>query len=274
MRLKVRHETLYTYEQPALSAIQTLRLTPRNHDGQFVARWRVELDAEYRLDRDEDPFGNIMHLFSIGGPIETMRILVEGEVETRDTAGLVQGSAERLPLGLWLRESLLTMPDTALRTFARNAAAPHGEDRLSALHALNQAIFDTMEYLADETDTTTRAAQAFAEGKGVCQDFAQIFVACARSLDIPARYVGGYFLRTDTENQNAGHAWAEAYVPEIGWIGFDPTHGISTTDRYLRIATGIDSLDAAPIRGTRHGGSGEKLTVSVTVAEGRTLVEG
>ena len=274
MRLKIRHETLYSYEQPALSAIQTLRLTPRNHDGQFVNHWRVELDAEYRLDRDEDPFGNIMHLFSIGGPIASMRILVEGEVETRDTAGLVQGAAERLPLGLWMRESLLTTTDTALRAFARNAAAPHGDDRLSTLHALNQAIFETMQYLPDETDTTTKAAQAFTERKGVCQDFAQIFVTAARSLGIPARYVGGYILRTDTKHQNAGHAWAEAYVPEIGWIGFDPTHGISTTDRYLRIATGIDSLDAAPIRGTRHGGAGETLTVSVTVSEGRTLVEG
>ena len=266
MRLKLRHETVYSYAQPALSAIQTLRLTPRNHDGQFVKKWRLELDADYRLERDEDPFGNIMHLFSIVGPIKTMSVLVEGEVETRDTAGLVQGTAERLPLGLWLRDSLLTMPNAAMRDFALEATAAHGDNRLGILHALNTAIFERMEFLADETDSKTKAADAFASGVGVCQDLAQIFVTCARALKVPSRYVGGYLLRTDTATQNAGHAWAEAYVPDLGWIGFDPTHGISVTERYLRVATGIDSLDAAPVRGARNGGTDEKMTVSVHLA--------
>ena len=273
MRLKVRHETLYSYERPALSAIQTLRLTPRNHDGQFVNHWRVELDADYRLERDEDPFGNIMHLYSIVGPIKAMSVIVEGEVETRDMAGMVGGAVERLPATFWLRNSALTQADGALQSFAREATGDHpADDTLSKLHALNHAIHDRMDFLVDETDTTTSAAAAFAAGRGVCQDFAQIFVACTRSLGIPARYVGGYFLRTDTVRQGAGHAWGEAYLPEMGWIGFDPTHGLSPTDRYVRIATGLDSLDAAPIRGSRHGGTGEAMTVAVSVLEGRSLV--
>ncbi len=273
MRLKIRHETKYTYGLPALSAIQTLRLTPRNHDGQFVKAWRVELDADYRLQRSEDAFGNIMYLFSIPGPIKTMSILVEGEVETTDTAGIVQGTAERLPLNLWLRESLLSAADPALKDFAQVVAAGQS-NRLAILHALNQAIFERITFVKGETDSATSAREAFAAGRGVCQDFAQVFVACARSLKIPARYVSGYVLLADGEEKNTGHAWAEAYVPDLGWIGFDPTQSISVTDHYLRVAIGLDSLDAAPIRGARHGGADEVLSVLVSVSAGRILVEG
>ena len=107
-----------------------------------------------------------------------------------------------------------------------------------------------------------------------CQDFAHVFVAAARTLGIPARYVSGYFLRTDTIDQEAGHAWAEAHVPDLGWIGFDPAQGLCTTDRYVRIAIGADGNDAAPVRGARVGGLDESLSVAIQVQQGRTIVEG
>ena len=91
---------------------------------------------------------------------------------------------------------------------------------------------------------------------------------------MPARYVGGYFLRSDVIDQDAGHAWAEAYLDGIGWIAFDPAHGVCTTDRYCRVAIGLDYLDAAPVRGSRSGGGDEKLTVQVQVQQGRAIVEG
>ena len=278
MRLKIRHETIYSYSEPVISAIETLRLTPRNHDGQFVKSWRLELDAEYRLYRDEDAFGNITHLFSIEGPIETLNVMVEGEVETHDSAGLVHGTAERFPLALFLRESRLTMPDPDIVAFAREATAPHTStndmDWLGAMHALNRAVHDKLDYVVDTTDTTTTAIEAFAAGQGAAQDFAQVFVAAARALGIPARYAGGYLLREDAEENNAGHAWAEAHVPDYGWIAFDPVHDMCATDRYVRVASGLDSLDAAPLRGARRGGGTETLKVKITVAQGRTLVDG
>ena len=278
MRLKIRHETIYSYSEPVISAIQTLRLTPRNHDGQYLKAWRLELDADYRLYRDEDAFGNITHLFSIEGPIETLNVMVEGEVETRDTAGLVQGTAERFPLALFLRESRLTMPDPDIAAFARDIAAPHvsddGADWLSAMHALNGALHEKLDYIVDTTDTMTSAAEAFAAGRGAAQDFAQVFVTAARTLGIPARYAGGYLLRDDMSENNAGHAWAEAHVPDYGWIAFDPVHDICATDRYVRVASGIDSLDAAPLRGARRAGGEETLKVKISVSPGRTLVDG
>ena len=102
--------------------------------------------------------------------------------------------------------------------------------------------------------------------RGVCQDYAHVFIACARHLGIPARYIGGHFLRSDgVVSQEAGHAWAEVYVADLGWVAFDPTNGISTTDAHVRVAVGLDYLGAAPVRGTRIGGAGETLAVKVHV---------
>ena len=273
MRLNVQHATTYTYASPASSAIQILRLTPRNHDGQYVRHWRVEVDADYRLTRDEDPYGNITHTFALEGPITSMVVRVEGEVDTQDTHGIVAGTAERVPRRLWLRGTRLTEADAALRRFAHEMAAGEGGATLPFLHRLNEVICRDFEFVPGATTTATTAAQCFANRRGVCQDLAQVYVSACRAMKIPARYVGGYFLRTDGFKQDAGHAWAEAYVEGIGWIGFDPAHGVCPTDRYVRVACGADSADAAPIRGARHGGRNEQMKVEIKVSAQRELVE-
>jgi transglutaminase-like putative cysteine protease len=128
-----------------------------------------------------------------------------------------------------------------------------------------EIVFDT-----DPTHAATTAAQAFSLRRGVCQDITHIFVAGTRALGVPARYVGGHFHRADgVTSQEAGHAWSEAYVENLGWVGFDPTNGICTTDAHVRVAIGLDYLGAAPVRGTRFGGSGETLTVAVRVDQAR-----
>jgi len=273
MRLVVRHETTYRYELPATSVIQHLRLTPRNHAGQFVRRWRVEIDAECRLERSEDAYGNILHAYMVDGPVHDLSIAVHGDVETSNTNGVLSGMVERFPLMFWQRATPLTGTSAEIAEFARDLAAGEGSDPLASLHALNGALFSTMRFSVGDTHPGTSAGDAFAARSGVCQDFAHVFLAAARSLNIPARYVGGYFLRTDVNEQDAGHAWVEAHVQGIGWIGFDPAHGLSTTDRYVRIAAGLDYLDAAPIRGARIGGAGESMSVSVHIAEGPVIVD-
>ncbi|HRK23628.1 MAG TPA: transglutaminase family protein [Beijerinckiaceae bacterium] len=273
MRLTVRHDTLYRYARPAVSAIQHLRMTPRGHDGQFIRKWRVEIDADCRLDREEDAYGNIVHTFTADGPISELRVSVAGDVETIDTHGVVAGTIERFPLVFWQRATALTEACRNIAEFARDTSSGEGGDALATLHALNAGLVRLMRFAVGDTDTRTTASDAFAARAGVCQDFAHVFIAAARSLAIPARYVGGYYLRTDMNEQEAGHAWAEAHVAGIGWIGFDPAHGMSTTDRYVRVAAGLDYLDAAPIRGTRIGGSGETMAVTVHVEQGPVIVE-
>ncbi len=268
MRLTIVHQTAYRYRTPASRAIEILKLTPRGHDGQYVVNWRIDVDRDCRLDATTDPFGNTMHAFTVEGPLDGLTITAEGEIETQDTQGVLSGQVELFPPSVFLRESSLTESDGAIRAFADVIAAAHGGDRLATLHGLTIAIRDSLRFDVDATDTGTSAIEAFAHRHGVCQDFAHVFVAAARHLGIPARYVSGYLFRSDRPHgQEAGHAWAEALVDEVGWVGFDPANGICPTEAYVRVAIGLDYLGAAPIRGTRYGGSGEELAVRVHIEQ-------
>jgi transglutaminase-like putative cysteine protease len=266
MRIRIQHETVYQYEHPATGLIQILRLTPRNHDGQYVIDWRIEISQDSRLAEHEDAFGNITHTFTVDGPVSELRVLVLGEVDTQDTNGMVRGTIERFPASLYLRETPLTGADAAITAFANEAFSKAGADKLNLLHLLLSNIKEEIIYDTDPTHATTTAAEAFALRRGVCQDLAHIFIAAARCLKIPARYVSGYFHRSDgIVNQEAGHAWTEAFVPTLGWVAFDPANGICATDAHVRVAVGLDYLGAAPVRGTRYGGGAEQLTVAVQV---------
>jgi transglutaminase-like putative cysteine protease len=266
MRIQISHLTRYRYDRPASGVIQLLRLTPRNHEAQYVARWRLETSADCRLDQHEDAFGNITHFFDADGPLRELSVLAEGEVETRDAQGMVRGTVERFPPSLYLRETPLTKSNTGISDFAAACRNDRDGDALDALHRMLARLHEMMTFDPDPTHTATTAAEAFALKRGVCQDLAHVFIAASRNLGIPARYVGGYFHRADgVSNQEAGHAWTEAYIAELGWVGFDPANAICATDAHVRVAVGLDYLGAAPLRGTRYGGSNEALSVSVRV---------
>jgi transglutaminase-like putative cysteine protease len=266
MNIRISHETVYRYQHPATGVIQTLRLTPRNHDGQYVIAWRIDVSENCQLDQHEDAFGNITHVFSVDGPLSELRVLVEGEVDTQDTNGVVTGAIERFPPSLYLRETPLTALDPAIASFARECRETAGPDLLATLHLVLDRLHDEMEYDAIPTNAATTAAEAFALKRGVCQDLTHIFIAAARSLAVPSRYIGGHFYRADgTTQQEAGHAWAEAFVPGLGWVAFDAANGMCATDAHVRVAVGLDYLGAAPVRGSRYGGEGEALEVVVNV---------
>jgi len=267
MRLKISHSTTYRYEPPATGVIQILRMTPGSHDGQYVADWQIDVSADSRLDVHEDAFGNITHVMTHGA-IADLNITVEGLVETHDTGGVLRGADERFPPGLFLRSTPLTAVNPAMAAFVRELRAESEDDRLGFLHALMTQIGEHMTFDEDPTHSGTSAAEAFGLKRGVCQDYTHIFIACARSGGVPARFVSGHFLRSDgMVHQQAGHAWAEAFVPDLGWVGFDAANGICTTEAHVRVAVGLDYLGAAPVRGTRYGGGAETLTVAVRVQQ-------
>ncbi len=267
MRLRIRHETTYAYDTAAKRALQALRLTPRGHDGQFIVDWRIDIDHDCRLDTSQDAFGNTLHTFTIDGAIDRLTIVAEGRVETSDTAGLVNGTSERWPAQVFLRDTALTESNAAIRDLARASLSDAHADPLNVMHAVMQAIRARMTFQIDATDSGTSAIEAFGLGTGVCQDFAHVFIAAARHLGIPARYVSGYMRRDDMSLQGAGHAWAEALIDGLGWVGFDPANGICPTESYVRVAAGLDYLGAAPVRGVRFGGAGEALDVRIVVEE-------
>jgi transglutaminase-like putative cysteine protease len=265
MRLRISHSTTYRYEPPASGVIQILRMTPGSHDGQYVADWQIDVSTDSRLDMHDDAFGNTTHVLTCG-PTSDLTIRVEGLVETQDTGGVLKGTDERFPPSLFLRATPLSTANAAMAAFARGLQGKGGNDALGFLHTLMGEINDHMTFDEDPTNTGTSAVEAFALKRGVCQDYAHIFIACARSGGVPARFIAGHFLRADGRvDQQAGHAWAEAFVPDLGWVGFDPANRICTTDAHARVAIGLDYLGAAPVRGTRYGGGKETLTVAVRV---------
>ncbi len=266
MRIRIDYSTAYAYDAPA-RATQVLRLTPRAHEGQHVGDWRIECDADVRLSPGEDAFGNITHHLETEARTRTLTVRVWGEAETWDVSGVVAGAVERLPSEVYLRDTPLTAPGPGLVALARETAEAAGPDPLARMHALMAAIHTRIPFDVDATTSSSTAEQALAVGGGVCQDTAQAFVACARLMGTPARYVSGHLFRTDTIAQEAAHAWAEAHVPALGWVGFDPLNAICPTDAYLRVAIGLDYLGAAPVRGAVWGGGREKMNVRLNVSD-------
>ncbi len=266
MRIRIDHETRYGYARAARFIVQSLRLTPRSTEGQQVRDWRIETDVDTRLRRSEDAFGNIVHTLYTERPTDALMVRVTGEVATVNTGGVLRGTPERLSPLVFLRDTPLTHADPALRAFA--AEIGEAGSALDRLHRLMGAINDSVAFMVGSTTADHTAADAFAQKQGVCQDHAQIFIACARRMGIPARYVSGHLHRSDgIIDQDAAHAWAEGWVEDLGWVGFDAANGICPTEHYVRVATGLDALGASPIRGTSYGGGRETMTVALRVRQ-------
>ncbi|HTV37288.1 MAG TPA: transglutaminase family protein [Xanthobacteraceae bacterium] len=266
MRIRIAHTSICRYDPPATGAIQVLRLTPRNHEGQYVVRWRIGVEPDARLAAHEDAFGNLTHVFTADGPLPELRIEVDGVVETQSTDGVVRGTVERFPPSLFLRDTALTAADAAIGEFAQALRAESSGQVLGELHALLARLHADMVYDPDPARPAADAAQAFARKSGGAADLAHIFIGAAHSLGIPARLVAGYFRGEERAGQS-GHFWAEAHVGDLGWVGFDPANGFCPTDAHVRVAVGLDALGAAPLRGTRYGVGGETLEVAITVGQ-------
>ena len=263
MRIRIDHVTCYAYAKPARFIVQMLRLTPKSNEGQQVRDWRIETDVDARLRRSEDAFGNVVHSLYTERPTDALTIRVSGEVATIDTGGVLRGQDERLPPLVYLRETPLTRPDRALIDLAEETA---GGAPLDRMHRLMSRVHQDVAFDVGATSAAHSAAEAFALRRGVCQDHAQIFIACARRLGVPARYISGHLNRTDGRHeQEAAHAWAEAWIDDLGWVGFDPANGVCPTENYVRVAVGLDALGASPIRGTSYGGGKESLSVALNV---------
>ncbi|HRN88878.1 transglutaminase family protein [Hyphomicrobium sp.] len=268
MKIEIRHITTYRYATPARYAIQSLRLTPPTFDGQDVRTWTIEAPGFESHISYRDGLGNQVHLTTLDTPHDGIVIEASGIIETEDRAGIVRGLPEVTPRRVFLRETPRTAPDKAIRDLAKSVS--HGRvprDPLDCLHSLMRAVGNAVSYEIGTSHTHTTAAEALSEGKGVCQDHAHVFISAARVIGIPARYVNGYFLSGTLAPAEAHHAWAEAWVDGLGWVGFDAANAMCPTERYVRLACGFDAASAAPIRGTQRGGENEDLDVRVEVEQ-------
>jgi len=264
MRINIEHATTYDYETPIKNGLQELRLTPKSRAGQTVLRWNIAVEGGTIEARFDDQHNNQVTLIGVEEGVRQLRVICDGEVETADNAGIIGRHGGFAPVWHFERETPLTKPGANLRRLARGVGSDHAND-VDRMHALAASIAKAAEYRAGETHAGMSAEEALAGGVGVCQDHAHIFIACARHLGYPARYVSGYLLTDEETVGEASHAWAETFLENLGWVGFDVSNGISPDERYVRVATGLDYKDAAPTTGMTVGGGEETLTVDLRV---------
>ncbi len=264
MRIVVDHVTEYRYDAPVRGVVQSHRLQPSQCDGQRVIDWSVTVSDGIMGGGFRDGAGDWVQGWSVPGPVEAITVAVRGRVETQDMAGVLRGHREVVPPEAYMRPTQPTRPDAALTELARGVVAAEGA--LALAHALSAAVAGAIAYRPGATHAHTTAAEALALGEGVCQDHAHALIAVARLRGLPARYVSGYMVAGDgADPQEAAHAWAELHVEGLGWVGFDPANRCCPDDRYIRIGSGTDARDAAPVRGTARGGGAETLSVTVAV---------
>lgn len=264
MRLRITHTTEYRYDDPVPYSLQRLRLTPCSLPGQTVHSWNIAVDGAQVEAGFNDQFGNHTHLVSTDGPSHSIHIVASGEVDTEDRAGVFGPHLGYVPLWLYLRDTPRTKPGKLTRELMRGLT---GDNELAKMHDLMGKLHAAVAYETGTTDTETTAEQALEAGRGVCQDHAHVFIAVARLMNLPARYVSGYLLMDDRAEQTATHAWADVHLPGLGWVGFDAANNHCPDTRYVRIATGLCYADAAPVSGLRLGRASEQLGVKVVVEE-------
>lgn len=266
MHLTVNHVTHFRFEQPATHSIQYIRMTPRNDLCQRIRYW--DISATGRLTPWADGFDNQAHVATLDGEHDEVRVTVMGEITTTDTNGVLPMD-DGLPPHIFLTPTDYTDADEEIRKFAAPVAKTlAGKGALDAGHALMAAVAEAVRYEPGQTTVETKATEALAQGKGVCQDQAHLFIAAARELGVPARYVSGYLTSAEGNDSHlASHAWAEILVDGLGWVSFDPANKQCATDAYIRLALGLDYGTACPIRGLRSGGGLEEMDVNLKIEE-------
>ncbi|MEM8792724.1 MAG: transglutaminase family protein [Pseudomonadota bacterium] len=260
--LQIRHVTQYSYEPKADRAGLRLKLFPTNSKAQEVGDWQVTVNGEEVTPLLKSPFGDPEALWFSKEPVEEIEIVATGHVALSDTAGVL-GKMGPTPPSVFLRPTPLTEPDEAIADLAEQV---EGDGDLARMHALNALVNERITYRKGATKAETTAAEALALGAGVCQDLTHVFLSAARALGLPARYVTGYLHEAEAE-EPATHAWAEVHLKGLGWTGFDPTHEKCPAAGHIRLCTGFDAADAAPVRGHITGEVEESMDTSVAIDE-------
>jgi transglutaminase-like putative cysteine protease len=268
MRLSVRHLTRFAFDQPSGHSIHDVRLTPKPAGGQRIVSWRIE--GPGKRSEWTDGHANQVTTFSVARQHEAVEIVVDGLYEFSGTdQWLRYAETPSLPPPFWLRNGGLARHDATFdpltAVFVQRAGDP--AQHVTLLHELMARVQERIAYRTGVSTVETTAAEALKRGAGVAQDHAHAFIACCRRLGIPARYVSGYLRNDDPEFRvgRTSHSWAEAWVPGLEWVGFDPANSISPRGEHLRVAVGLDYRDAAPVSGRRVGSGEAKMTVEATI---------
>ena len=248
MKLNIRHDTTYSYDEPMHKGIQYLRLTPRNTPQQKILEWHLSAPGE--TSQMTDGFGNIVTVMTMDKATREITLTAEGVVDL--TGKPLTKDDSPFPPEVFLRHTPLTDADKAIKAFASQFSA----NKRSLVRMMNR-ILEHIEFTPGVTTVPHTAAEAFQQKAGVCQDHTHVFISCCRHIGVPVRYVSGY-IHTFSDDHLATHAWAEAWLGH-NWHTFDVVNLLNVAESHIKLATGLDYRDAAPVRGIRSGGGMEHL---------------
>ena len=278
MRYEIEHVSRYVYAAPVRGCVMSLCLKPRDNSRQRLIHFAVETDPPAPLNEGTDCFGNTKHLLNIHREHEGLEITTRSTVESRPAAS----PPNSLPADAW-REirswsesfehwdyshpSALARPSSALNAFIDRLRITPGDDPLQSLLRLSDTLYHTFDYVPGSTTAVSPVEHILESGRGVCQDYAHVMIAIARSWGLPARYASGYLHVTgqtgEQAPETATHAWVECLLPDLGWTGFDPTNQTLADGRHVLVAVGRDYQDVSPTRGILEGGGESRLEVDV-----------
>jgi transglutaminase-like putative cysteine protease len=277
----IRHLTKFAYKTPVSESIMETRMHPRSDQNQRCLTFHLSVSPRCRVFSYRDHLANHVHHFDIPGQHGQLVIVAEALVEVQPTmtlpAALDADAWEDLDRlvhegDFWemLLPSEFCTPTAELEALGDRMDVRRRDDPLSLLLKLNNELYHYFAYKPKSTKADSPIDEALIARAGVCQDFAHIMITLVRSrLNIPCRYVSGYLFHggdaQDRSESSATHAWVEAFLPELGWVGFDPTNNLVCGERHIRTAIGRDYSDVPPTHGLFRGRTKSELTVAVRV---------
>ena len=268
MLYSIKHKTIFEFETAPESVFQRLHLTPLANSNQKIVQWDIAIEGGSIELNAHDYHGNCVLLCQHSLKSNIMKIVCSGEVEVKDTNGIVGMHDNSIPLALFNNFTPLTNFGPFTKKLKReilNFQASNNYGELDVLHELSSRISKKIQYTKGQTNIDTTAEMALKLGLGVCQDHVHAFLSVTRLLGFKSRYASGYLMMNDNTVQEASHAWAEVYVSNLGWVGFDVSNGISPNDQYVKLATGFDFSDVTPFSGIRYGDGNEKVSTRITI---------
>jgi transglutaminase-like putative cysteine protease len=285
MQFNIRHVTRFIYESPITESVMEARVQPRSEGTQRCLHFALATTPSSRVRMYQDHDGNVVHHFNIPGRMSRLSVVAEAVVDSTPLAPLPaaigldaweQLDATAAAGTFWelSNPSPFARPSEALDAFAAELESSRTADPLTILKRLNEDLFAKLTYSPNSTRVDSPIDEALSSRRGVCQDFTHIMIALVRRLGIPCRYVSGYLFQQGEDGvrspEGATHAWCEAWLPGLDWIGFDPTNKLLADHRHIRVAVGRDYSDVPPTRGVFKGLSAVRSELAVSVRVGTT----
>ncbi|MGA8594783.1 MAG: transglutaminase family protein [Bryobacteraceae bacterium] len=286
MYYTVSHLTRFRYHKAISESVMETRMHPRSDERQRCLMFHLSVSPRSRVFSYRDHLGNQIHHFDVPGLHTQLTIIAESTVDLQgqsplppalgaDAWGEIDALVENGDYWEMLLPSEFAQPTPLLHDLARFLDVRRRDDPLTVLSQINRALYETFDYVPRSTKVDSPIDHALELRKGVCQDFAHIMIALVRTLGIPCRYVSGYLHHRSSDHdrsaEGATHAWVEALLPHLGWVGFDPTNSLIAGERHIRTAIGRDYADVPPTKGIYRGPTESELTVGVRVQPSQDL---